>query len=258
MLYSMSVPSSVLAFVTTFHLALTVLRRHRTPSTGIFSFVTAISLLLAGSPWLMPSPVGLAVGVVSHLAWFIACERLLPLNTVAASAPRPSPPPAAVHAAPKPLIAAAAPAAPRAAAPRAPAPAAAPAAAGAPAARRPRDFVQVPVLAVFDETPDIRTFRMRAAGRLRVQGRPVPRRSALRADGQEHVRCYSISSPPDARGLPRNLGEAARPRVGRAARDACGRARCCAVKRAGRRVHLSRRGGPPARAHRAAASASRR
>lgn len=181
------VPSSVLAFVTTFHLAMGVLRTHRTPGTGFFGFVTGISLLLAGSPWLMPSPIGLAVGLATHLAWFVACERLLPVS-VSAPVRTPAPP---APATPRPVIAAPAPRS--AAAPR-PHP---PAAAEAP--RRPRDFVQVPVLAVFDETPDIRTFRMgRPEGFTFKAGQFVAIR--VRADGREYVRCYSVSSSPAARG----------------------------------------------------------
>jgi glycine betaine catabolism B len=167
-----------------------VLRAHRTPASGFFSFVTAISILLAGSPWLMPSPIGLAVGLTMHVAWFIACERLLPVAVPAA--PKKPAAPASVQAPPKPVMAAA----PAAAA--APRPQAAPHASGE-SARRPRDFVQVPVLAVFDETPDIRTFRMRRPEGFEFKpGQFVAIR--LRADGHDHVRCYSVSSPPAARG----------------------------------------------------------
>ncbi|MEQ1897704.1 MAG: iron-sulfur cluster-binding domain-containing protein [Vicinamibacterales bacterium] len=54
-------------------------------------------------------------------------------------------------------------------------------------------------MAVFDETPDIRTFRMaRPEGFEFKAGQFLTVR--VRADGKEHVRCYSISSPPGARG----------------------------------------------------------
>jgi ferredoxin-NADP reductase len=191
MFVSLSAPSSVLAFVTTFHLAMGVLRTHRTPATGFFSFVTGISLLLAGSPWLMPSPIGLAVGLATHVAWFVACERLLPVSVPAPV--RRAAPPAATPATPRPVVAAHSPA-PRASTPRPQPPVAAPQ-----PPRRPRDFVQVPVLAVFDETPDIRTFRMaRPEGFEFKAGQFVAIR--VRADGKEHVRCYSVSSAPAARG----------------------------------------------------------
>jgi ferredoxin-NADP reductase len=66
-------------------------------------------------------------------------------------------------------------------------------------ARRPREFVKTPVLAVFDETPDVRTFRMaRPEGFEFKAGQFLTLR--VRADGKEHVRCYSISSPPGAQG----------------------------------------------------------
>jgi len=164
------VPASVLAFVTTVHLALVVLRAHRS-SLGPFSLAVVVSLLLAASPWLLSSPVGLAVGLAVHLAWFAACERLLPRASVPGpalvSAAAVSPPPVPITA--------------------------------APVARRPREFVQVPVLSVFDETHDIRTFRMaRPDGFEFKAGQFLAVR--VRADGKEHVRCYSISSPPAARG----------------------------------------------------------
>jgi ferredoxin-NADP reductase len=163
-----------------------VLRAHRSPLAGVFSFVTPVSLSLCASPWLMTSPAGVAVGLGTHVAWFAACERLLPVPM----APRRETPP------------------PPAAAPRAPvvrpsvlgpAPARPPAPPSAPPQARARDFVPVPVMAVFDETPDIRTFRMARPDGFEFQaGQFLTVR--VRADGKEHARCYSISSPPEARG----------------------------------------------------------
>ena len=167
---SSPVPASVLAFVTTVHLALVVLRGHRS-SRGPFSLAVVVSLLLSASPWLLSSPAGLAVGLAAHLVWFVACERLLP----GIKAPGPARvATAAVSAPPVPITA-------------------------APVARRAREFVQVPVLSVFDETQDIRTFRMaRPEGFDFKAGQFLAVR--VRADGKEHVRCYSVSSPPAARG----------------------------------------------------------
>jgi ferredoxin-NADP reductase len=126
-----------------------------------------------------------------HMAWFIACERLLPVGAVALPAKPSSPPP--VPAAPRPVMAKAPASAPAAAA------AHPPKAAAAPSPRRPREFVQVPVVAVFDETPDIRTFRMRRPEGFEFHaGQFIAIR--VRADGKEHVRCYSVSSSPAARG----------------------------------------------------------
>jgi ferredoxin-NADP reductase len=198
-------PSSVLAFVTTLHMAIGVLRAHRSPSTGFFSFVSVISLLLAGSPWLMPTPAGLAIGLATQISWFFACEHLLPIIGVAgpphaassptAEAPRPITAPRPAAAAPK----AAAAAAPRAAAKPAAVPVAAPSAVALAAPRPPLGFIQVPILAVFDETKDIRTFRMgRPEGFEFKAGQFLTVR--VRADGKEHARCYSVSSSPSARG----------------------------------------------------------
>jgi len=147
-------PSSALAFASTIHVAIALLRKERGGSATIllasFAFGTA--------PWLLPTGGGVAVGLVLHLAWFVACERLAPGRMPALVSRRAS----------------------VAAAPRAPA-----------------GFVGVAVLTTFDETPDIRTFRLRRppgfqfeAGqflsiRLPVEGKPV-------------VRCYTISSSPGA------------------------------------------------------------
>ncbi len=165
---------SILAFATTVHLALVVLRGHRTGGGAPRYFVSGISFLFAASPWLMPSLFGLAAGFIAHVSWFVACEQLLLV---------PSP--------------AGAPAPPRAAAPS---PAAAPrrTARIAQAAReQPRGFVQTAVMAVFDETHDIRTFRLaRPDGFQFTAGQFLTVR--LKADGREHVRCYSISSAPSA------------------------------------------------------------
>ena len=177
-------PTSVLAFLTTVHLGLVVLRAHRSAATSNVNLVSGVSVLFSLSPWLMSSPVGLAVGLLAHGGWFVACEKLLtaPLAP-AASQPAartparpvtPPKPPGVVEMARRPK----APAEP---------------------ARKPRDFVATPVVAVFDETPDIRTFRMvRPEGFEFQAGQFLTVR--LRADGKEHVRCYSISSPPGSRG----------------------------------------------------------
>jgi ferredoxin-NADP reductase len=64
----------------------------------------------------------------------------------------------------------------------------------------PRGFVPLPVLAVIDETPDIRTFRLaRPDGFDFKAGQFLPVR--LRVDGEDHVRCYSISSAPHVSGF---------------------------------------------------------
>jgi len=161
-------PSSVLAFLTMVHLGLAAMRHHRQDSGRALALV---SLLLAALPWLFPSVIGLAAGLATHAVWFFACERFTPVRTPvpASDAGRPAVGPA------------------REAPPRAATPA------------RPRGFVQVPVLAVVDETPDVRTFRFaRPDGFDFAAGQFLPVR--IRVDGRDHIRCYSISSAPEARG----------------------------------------------------------
>jgi ferredoxin-NADP reductase len=121
-----------------------------------------------------PSPLALAIGAVAHLAWFLACEVLAPpVPTLPASR----------------AVASGAPVGKGPADPRRPG-AATPAAAA---------FVSTPVLAVLDETADIKTFRMaRPAGFDFAPGQFVPVRVAV--DGRPHVRCYSISSAPQTAG----------------------------------------------------------
>jgi len=64
---------------------------------------------------------------------------------------------------------------------------------------RSRDFIACPVLNVIAETADIRTFRIaRPEGFEFSAGQFIAVR--VRAEGKEHVRCYSVSSPPAARG----------------------------------------------------------
>jgi ferredoxin-NADP reductase len=63
----------------------------------------------------------------------------------------------------------------------------------------PAGFSEASVLAVLDEATDIRTFRLsRPHGFDFTAGQFVPVRVSV--DGKPHVRCYSISSSPDARG----------------------------------------------------------
>ena len=166
---------SILAFATTVHLALVVLRSHRTGGGAPRHFVSAISFLFAASPWLMPSLLGLTTGFLAHVGWFVACEWLL-TGPVAALAPAPASRSTAVSPAPAP---------------------ARPTRIAQAALRQPQGFVQTAVMAVFDETPDIRTFRLaRPEGFQFVAGQFLTVR--LKADGREHVRCYSISSAPGA------------------------------------------------------------
>jgi len=134
--------------------------------------------LFASTPWLLPTAFGIASGFSAHFVWWLACERLLPAP--AAQPVRPAAPPRPTIVKSAPLITAGPPPAP-------------------PAARAPRAFVMAPVLSVNDETPTIRTFRFaRPDGFDFAAGQFLPVR--VRAEGREHVRCYSISSSPEARG----------------------------------------------------------
>ena len=152
---------------------MTALRHHRRPGPGVFSALTLISLALVVTPWVFPSVMGLALGLGAHVLWFSACERLAPQHARGQASADGQEPARAQAPSPAPK-------------PTDPAP-------------RPPAFVQVPVLAVFEETPDIRTFRMaRPEGFEFVSGQFLPIR--VRIDGREHVRCYSISSSPAARG----------------------------------------------------------
>ncbi len=164
-------PSSVLAAVTTLHLALALIRKHRSANPKRGRLLGAISASFAVCAWVWTSPRDLAVGVAAHLAWFAISARL--------GGSRPARD-AARAASPKPVEA------------RAPAPVAA-------AAPKQRGFAPTPVLAVFDETPEIRTFRLarpegyefRAGQFITVQ---------IQLDGRPVTRCYSISSAPQSRG----------------------------------------------------------
>jgi ferredoxin-NADP reductase len=167
-------PASVLAFVTTLHVALTVLRKHRTYPSRRPGLLVLPSVLLCASPWVLPEPAWLAGGFAAHLVWFLACEKAMP---------RPQP-------------------AGGKAAAEAPAPAASPVLAGPPAPRKAahRGFVPVPVLAVLEETADIKTFRLaRPEGFHFTPGQFLMVR--VQVEGKQLVRCYSISSAPGSSGV---------------------------------------------------------
>jgi ferredoxin-NADP reductase len=158
----------VLAFVTTIHLALASLRNHRRAAPGPLSSLAAVSLLFAAAPWLFPTATGVAFGLAAHLAWFIACEWLVPI---------PSTPRKTAQALPEPKASLAL----------------------SPSRPTPQGFVQVPVLAVFSETADIKTIRMaRPEGFEFSAGQFLAVR--VRVDGKDCSRCYSVSSGPDVGG----------------------------------------------------------
>ncbi len=151
--------TSVLAFVTTLHCALLLLRKYR--PRGKTPLVLLPSIAFVVSPWFLDTPLWLAGVFATHVAWFIACERLLP-GTVPAT-----------------------PIAPRQVT------------ATAPSATK--SFISVPILAVLSETQDIRTFRMGRPGGFTFRaGQFVMVRVEL--DRRPVIRCYSISSSPACTG----------------------------------------------------------
>jgi len=168
-------PSSALAFVTSIHLGFVVLRKHRLPP-GVIPWALLPSLFFCAAPWLFPPMGAVAAGLAIHLAWFVACEKLIPVPA----------------------------AGPRATAGEGGRPAAAP----DPAPRRPMasgvrsepgGFTSVPVLVVLDESPSVRTFRLsRPPGFAFEAGQFLTVRAQV--DGTPHVRCYSISSAPESTG----------------------------------------------------------
>lgn len=164
-----TVPASVLAFATTIHIALAVLRRHRTYPSGRFGIVLVPSILFCAAPWLLSEPNWLAGAFAAHLAWFLACEKAMPRRGPVA-APRPAVSP----------ILASPPTPTRAASPR--------------------GFVPVPVLAVLEETADIKTFRLaRPEGFDFSPGQFLMVR--VQVEGKRLVRCYSINSTPASSGI---------------------------------------------------------
>ena len=85
--------TAALAFITTLHCALLLLRNYRSGKSARLAILPSIVFMAA--PWVLSSPAWLALGVAAHVAWFAACERFLPAPVIAkAQAPAPPPPPA--------------------------------------------------------------------------------------------------------------------------------------------------------------------
>ena len=168
-------PSSALAFVTTVHLGFVVLRKHRLPSGG-FPWALLPSTLFCAAPWFFPSTSAVAVSLAVHLAWFASCEKLIP-GVSSASPAMPFAIQRSAAVSPQAL--------------RRPAVAAPAADSGG--------FTPVSVLAVIEDSPTIRTFRLaRPPSFTFGAGQFLTVR--VQVDGEPHVRCYSISSAPEAPG----------------------------------------------------------
>jgi ferredoxin-NADP reductase len=168
-------PASALAFATTVHLGLVTLRKHRLPP-GVLPWALLPSLLLCTTPWVFPPVAVVGAGLAIHLAWFVACEKLIPAPAAAVGG---------LQAGVAHQRGARVPAR-RTAAVGDPAPASG-------------GFVPVSVLAVLEESPTIRTFRLARPASFSFEAGQFLTVRAL-ADGQPHVRCYSISSAPESAG----------------------------------------------------------
>ena len=165
--------ASILAVATTVHLAMLLLRLHRSSDGSQTIALLFPSVVFSSTPWIFPSWAGLMVGLILHWLWFVACENLLKVPVpVAAARPPAKTPTVATPGVP----------------PKAP-----------PKTAAPSDIVQVPVFAVFKESPDITTFRMaRPEGFDFSAGQFVT--VSVNVDGRPVTRCYSISSGPEAIG----------------------------------------------------------
>lgn len=169
-----TVSASVLAVATTIHLAAVLLRAHNNPVGRKYDLLLLPGVIMAGTPWLLPTVAGLAAGGILHAAWLFACARLVP---------EPAPAPSVSTAARTgsglsvPPVAAARPA---------PAPSASP-------------WAKTPVIAVVRETPDIMTFRLARPDDFEFEaGQFLTLR--MTADGNTVSRCYSVSSAPESTG----------------------------------------------------------
>jgi hypothetical protein len=119
-------PASVLAFVSTLHIALMAMRQSRGVSPRwLLLPMLLVSAAWSVAPWVFSSWIGVALGLVGHIIWFAACEQRARRRPLAET-----------------IAATRAETIPHRAAPRA------------------RDFITVPVVAVHDDTPSIRTFRL--------------------------------------------------------------------------------------------------
>ena len=156
--------SALPASLTTLHLAMAIVRRHRAGGRLFNPFVLP-SFVFAATPWLLTTPLALAVSTAAHVVWFAVCEFMAPpVTTATIDRSRTATAKAATTS-------------------------------SAPTS----GFVSTPVLAVLEEATDIKTFRVaRPNGFTFNAGQFL----AVRVDvaGKPHVRCYSISSSPEAQG----------------------------------------------------------
>lgn len=178
--------SSVLAIVTTVHLLLLVVRRHRSQPVGGQTIILLPAAAFSVLVWVAVTPAWIVVGLAAHLAWFGWCEVQFPPRELQRAVG------ARVPASGSPSRTADRPLAPRTSA-------------GNQAFNSQRlvppsrELQTVPILAVFDETPNIRTFRMLRPENFAFEaGQFLTVR--VQVDGKPVQRAYSISSAPYSRG----------------------------------------------------------
>ncbi len=86
--------TAALAFITTVHCALTLLRSYRSGKTARLTVLP--SVVFTAMPWVLPARMWLIAGLAAQAAWFLACERWLPAPpaiaaAIAAPPPKPRP-----------------------------------------------------------------------------------------------------------------------------------------------------------------------
>jgi glycine betaine monooxygenase B len=154
--------ASVLAFTTTVQAAIVLLRRYRSPGLRRAALLLP-ALAFVVLPWVYPTVGWVAGMLAAQVAWFAACELL---TTRAGTAlPAASGVPGPAKSPTRPL--------------------------------RSKAFVPVQILAVHDESDEIRTFRLaRPETFAFAPGQFLTVR--VQVDGRPYARCYSISSAPSA------------------------------------------------------------
>jgi ferredoxin-NADP reductase len=174
------VDTALPASLTAAHFALAAFRHHRSRSSFLNLFVLP-SFVVAATPWIWSSTTALLAVLCAHVAWVVVCEIVTPPPASAAAAEPASTRPSITR--PSPTRAAWSERSSQ----------------SLPVPRDQSGFAPVTVLAVLDETSDIKTFRLsRPPGFDFKPGQFAPVRMSI--DGKPHVRCYSISSSPDSRG----------------------------------------------------------
>ncbi len=162
--WSDPVTTSTLALVTTLQVAVGTIRHYRSP--GLIRLVVLPPVVVfTVIPWAWQTAGWLVGAAAAQVVWFALCELLSRIVHRAAASGTGK----------------------------------AGSAARSISSPRSKAFVPVQVLAVRDESDEIRTFKLtRPEGFQFTSGQFLTVR--VQADGRAHARCYSISSPPSATG----------------------------------------------------------